>query len=588
MKEDFTHDDILKQRLEDYESQVPDDMFERIMSQRALPDSSSDDILKAKLAGFESAIPADMFDRIMNERSNLEPTLDDVFNAKLADYKSPIPANMFNNVMNERENIHTQFDSAVQTKLNGHESNMPADMFERIMNERDNRKPVAAWWQTNRFRLAFAALFLLLLSFGYWSVSNSSIQKGEINTVASGSNNQSQVSKSDNRNEGFNKKEEIENGVAQSSSPTLSNNDINTINIVEKKDGNKITGQLSDVYKSIKKTGDSNIKAVKTASNAAIITANVPQQVNNPISVSPVIVSSSVVDNSMTAAHSEIPNRITYESTPIDILSNKGIQPNVLSHEAVLKVLPCPSPDGCPTFGKKRSGSILWYLDAYAAPEYAMRNLKSTSNEYNDYLTARDTVEKSMYAFGAGVRATAMLPSSFLLRGGLVYAQTNEKFQKDSFIEQKIRYVVDKNPTTGQLDTVSIEVSSGIFRQTRYNHYRSFDFTIQGGYEYPLSDNLTLGLNAGVNFNIRTTMKATVLAQDLQPLVVSKSNTIYRTTVGTSVVGSVATYWRLSYKWQLMVEPQVRCYLNPISRTDYVLNQKYVNIGLNTGLRYRF
>jgi hypothetical protein len=587
MKENFTHDDILKQRLEGYESQVPDDMFERIMSQRALPESSSDGILKEKLDNYESTLPTGIFDRIMNERSNLEPTMDDVFNAKLADYKSPIPANMFNNVMNERENIHTQFDSAIQTKLDGYESTMPADMFERIMNERDNRKPVAAWWQMNRFRLAFAAL-LFLLSFGYWSVSNSSINKGERGAHTADANNQSDLSISDKRAENFNEKDKKEAEMTQSSISTSLNSNLNTINIDKETDDDKITGQLTDVYKSIKKAGGRNIKTATTASNAAIITANGAQQIKNPISVSPVIASSSVFDNTITATNSEVLNRVAYESKPIDILSDKGIIPNAPLHEAVLKALPCPSPDGCPTFGKKKSSSILWYLDAYVAPEYAMRNLKSTSNEYNDYLTARDTVEKSMYAFGAGVRATAMLPSGFLLRGGIVYAQTNEKFQKDSFGIGNIRYVVDKNPTTGQLDTVSIEVSSGFFRKTRYNHYRSFDFTIQGGYEYPLSDNLTLGLNAGVNFNIRTTMKATVLAQDLQPLVVSTSNTIYRTTVGTSVVGSVAAYWRLSYKWQLMVEPQVRYYLNPISRTDYVLNQKYINIGLNTGLRYRF
>jgi hypothetical protein len=587
MKEDFTHDDILKQKLGDYESQVPDDMFERIMSQRVSKDVSSDEILKDKLANYESALPTGMFDRIMNERSNLEPTLDDIFNAKLADYKSPIPANMFNNVMNERENIHTQFDSAIQAKLDDYESTMPGDMFERIMNERDNRKPLAAWWQTNRYRLVAAALLCLFCIGGYWSVSNFYSDKKEDIKNTFDSKNALKSSRVDNSIENLNKKETIEQSVIQPNTPTLSN-DIALNKNSDKKNGHKITGQLTDLYKSIYKSDVGNTKADKTASNSAIVTLNNPQQINNPNSVSPVIMPSPVADNSISTANSESLNRIIYEAIPLEIISKGITNNNTLSHEAILKALPCPSPDGCPTFGKKRATSLLWYLDGYVAPEYAMRNLKSTSNEYNDYLTARDTVEKSMYAFGAGVRATAMLPSGFLLRGGIVYAQTNEKFQKDSFGVGNIRYVVDKNPTTGQLDTVSIEVTSGFFRKTRYNHYRSFDFTLQGGYEYPISDNLTLGLNAGVNFNIRTAMKATVLAQDLQPLVVSSTNTIYRTTVGTSVVGSVAAYWQLSYKWQLMIEPQVRYYLNPISRTDYVLNQKYINIGLNTGLRYRF
>ena len=213
--------------------------------------------------------------------------------------------------------------------------------------------------------------------------------------------------------------------------------------------------------------------------------------------------------------------------------------------------------------------------------------MKANSLEYTDYQNSRDTIESSQYAFSAGVRATAVFRNGFLLRGGIVYAQTNEKFQRDSFGIGNIRYVIDKNPNTGQLDTVQIEITNGIFRKIRYNHYRSLDFTIQGGYEFGLTENVTIGVNAGANFNIRTWRKATVLGQDLQPLVISKDNTIYQTSVGTSLVGSIAAYWQLSYKWQLMIEPQFRYYLKPITKSDYGLRQSYSNAGLNIGLRYR-
>ena len=163
-----------------------------------------------------------------------------------------------------------------------------------------------------------------------------------------------------------------------------------------------------------------------------------------------------------------------------------------------------------------------------------------------------------------------------------------EKFQKDSFGIGNIRYIIDKNPNTGQLDTVQVEITNGIFRKTRYNQYRSLDFTIQGGYEFGLTENVSIGVNGGVNFNIKTGRKATILGQDLQPLVISKDNSIYQTSVGTSLVGSVAAYYRLNYKWQLMIEPQFRYYLKPITKSDYGLRQSYSNAGLNIGLRCRF
>ena len=498
MKEKLPYDDILKLRLRDYESEVSGDMFERIMFTRGITEPSVDEVVKQKLADHESNVPSGLFDRIMIERAFKEPSSEDIIKHKLID----------------------------------HTSSVPSDMFERIMINREGRRPVVAWWQTGRFRLAMAALIIALL---------------------------------------LNLNKQSDN--------------INQKNIDGKNETHKILTPRTGVNKH-----NATSLANKTdilASNSTKITSNLAQPTFNP-SISSIAQAQPNDNSEHLLTESETPiSRNSELFNPLYISSPKGIALASPSHEDVVKALPCPGPDGCPTFGSRGGGRPTWYIDAYGAPEYAFRSLKANSLEYTDYQNSRDTIESSQYAFSAGVRASAVFGNGFLLRGGIVYAQTNEKFQKDSFGIGNIRYVIDKNPNTGQLDTAQIEITNGIFRKTRYNHYRSLDFTIQGGYEFGLTENVTIGLNAGANFNIKTWRKATVLGQDLQPLVISKENSIYQTSVGTSLVGSVAAYYRLNYKWQLMIEPQFRYYLKPMTKSDYGLRQSYSNAGLNIGLRYR-
>ncbi len=526
MKEKLPYDDILKQRLSEYESEVSGDMFERIMHIRSVGEPSVDEVVKQKLADHVSNVPSDLFDRIMIERAFKEPSSEDIIKHKLVD----------------------------------HTSSVPTDMFERIMNTREGRRPVIAWWQTGRFRLAMAALIIALLLIGYKTLENRNFNTSDDNE------NSKNIVLNNKNTEGVTNTPEMINIETQNQ-----------------------THEIITPRKGVNKDNATSL-ANKTdilASNSTKITSNLPQPTFNP-SISSAAPSQTDDNSQQLSSETEMPiSRNSELFNPLHISFPKGIALAAPSHEDVVKALPCPGPDGCPTFGSKGGGRPMWYVDAYGAPEYAFRILKANSLEYTDYRNSRDTIEASQYAFSAGARATAVFGNGFLLRGGIVYAQTNEKFQRDSLFTGNIRYVIDKNPTTGQLDTAKIIITDGIYRSTRYNHYRSLDFTIQGGYEFGLTENITIGLNAGVNINIKTAPKATVLGQDMLPLVISKNNTIYQTSVGTSLVGSVAAYYRLSYKWQLMIEPQFRYYLKPITKSDYGLRQSYSNAGLNIGLRYR-
>ena len=84
MKERLPLDDIIRQRLEDYESEVPDNMFDRISQIRGEERTNNpDEIIKEKLANYESAVPVFLFDNIMDERAARTPSSEEVIRRKL-------------------------------------------------------------------------------------------------------------------------------------------------------------------------------------------------------------------------------------------------------------------------------------------------------------------------------------------------------------------------------------------------------------------------------------------------------------------------------------------------------------------------
>ncbi len=243
-----------------------------------------------------------------------------------------------------------------------------------------------------------------------------------------------------------------------------------------------------------------------------------------------------------------------------------------------------PGTDACPTFTIRKSSRLRYYVDAFGAPEYAFRSLKASTDEFLTYRNTRDTVERTNFGYSAGARASVVLRNGITLRGGVVYARNNEVLRKDSSTIRLISVTISQ--ITG--DTIGWNYEGGIIRKTRLNNLQTFDFTTQIGYELPIAEKLTIGINAGANINILTQVKATILDKDLQLLTLNESNTIYNKSVGTSLVGSIAVYYNLTNRLDLMVEPYVKHYLKPLSKNpDYPLRQSYTNTGLMIGVRFR-
>ena len=551
MKDQNPFDDSINKRLSEHESPPPEDMFERILRERAIRLTEEQDAsLRERLDNHVSIVPSNLFDKITTERDtritndDLQPSLSE----KLADFESAVPANM----------------------------------FDRIIAERDNRRPVAAWWQSPRLKWALAAALLLL-------VSSLVIQRTMDNGQWTTDNGQRTMESSDLQIEKTDSKDKNTEGGNDFGFEMSDVEHNNTQNTTLKTRNSKPDFQNTKpaTHNSKRLTHNS----IKAASNSTIITGNFKTQNfnQNDLTTRNTTLSNAQL-NYNPIIFSESPETLVQSVivvSPLSGLIGKGVATSPLSHDKAMQAMPCQGPDaGCPTFGPS-GGHTAFYIDAYGAPEKAFRNLQAISNEFTDYRNARDTTEKLLTGYSAGVRASLVFGNGIAIRAGAVYAQKNERYRKDSAVMGNIIWKIVQKPD-GTRDTLSADIESAVLRQTRYNRYRTIDFTVQLGYELPIADKLTIGFNAGANINFYNNIKATILGKNLQGFAVTSANTIYNNSVGVSLVGSVAGYWDLTDRMQLMVEPQFRHYLRPITKNpEYQLQQSYNQLGLAVGVRFR-
>jgi hypothetical protein len=588
-------DEHIQSRLSDFESTVPMDLFDRLQAQRggALP---SDAPLRERLKGHESPVPTDLFDRLQAQRGGASPS-----------------------------------DAPLRERLEGVESPVSDDVFDNIMAERKRRNRRVWLW---RSATAVAALWLLGIVVVQLKNKNTvldtpkSVEKSAntegVSDVGNGMSNVGKSPKSDISNSEMNESTSntkvmsdmssqasifekssksdilnptsIEGGVNREfrksnfrKSPTshISNPTIISESNSEFKNSNSTLNTTNSASNAGNTEGVSDV-GFRTSDVVKALTSNITNSTSNGFEFKNKNAElNAVSENQLTSLNRTV--------TSFDLLTAKIPQILTLANET--RKNPCSNPDnGCPTFRMRRRGmgEKAFYVDAFVAPEYVMRSFIKNLPESEKLLTARDSVEKTQYAVSTGVRASFVFGNGLAIRAGAIYNQINEKARFDSLGIGTITttYKVNSLPN-GQLDTVSIirTVTDGVFRKTRYNHYRTIDVPVQIGFEKNLKNGWGIGINGGAIFNITAWRKADIVGADLRQLTVSSGinepNTVFSTRLGVSLMSSIAVYRQLTDNLQFVAEPSLRYGLQPITRTDYALKQQYSTVGLLMGLRFK-
>lgn len=258
-----------------------------------------------------------------------------------------------------------------------------------------------------------------------------------------------------------------------------------------------------------------------------------------------------------------------------------------------LRRLDFPSPsfsspeDGCHGF-KKHKWSLM--ADVTIAPEFAIRSLSAKDAEYASYAGQRNETENPTLSYSLGLRLTALSSTGLGIRSGLHFTQINEDFSYRTENEERIEIITIKDSDGNVIGRDTNFWYGGVDYGTR-NLIRSIDIPLMAGYEFE-GQNLTISVYGGVFVNLLFDARGSFLSPDNMPVSFSNRTSVaehqvYRKDVGLSMVGSIGMQYQLSPRVKLLLEPQLRYFMEPLTRADYPLNQNFLVVGVQTGLRYQ-
>ena len=286
---------------------------------------------------------------------------------------------------------------------------------------------------------------------------------------------------------------------------------------------------------------------------------------------------------------------------PVQPLATYGIS-DVEPRIEFIPVDRCDLPDppiGCPKLGKRSGlggGLSKWAFDLTYGPGLPLRRLTARSGEFESYSNLREANETAVYDEMIQARVSYISKWGISARTGLNYAHLVEKlaFTRDSVTGSTTTITIDTvfNPDGSfsiTRDTSNV-VTSGRLEKVKYNHFTTLQIPIVLGYEHRTKD-WTFHLNGGVLMNIYLNRRGEILDQADRPVDISSSSgsfDAFKDGWDMILFGSLGANYRISDRLHAVIEPSFRYTLNPITTVNYPLEQKYIILNLNFGLRYEF
>ncbi|MEO7311524.1 MAG: hypothetical protein ABIX01_14065 [Chitinophagaceae bacterium] len=538
-----------------------------------------DDMMRSKLNNHESKVPDHLFDHLRN-RMDAE---DQIFDADVAahtfNFASPVPANLFDEINDRLDLDNIAFDSAIRNSLTKSESPVPAGMWNRIIREKDRRRPLAWWW-------AAAVLFLFI---GGCCLYYYQHQQGKELTVAGVQNGHKTITKpsgTETENSGLptpasnNTRTDNELAATLPSIPT--DNSVQSFSYNkrgENKDAfyppdraNRIAaGAKNNALKGSQKNDLLGKEGQNGEADELILHKGTENNISGKMNL----------DGSTDASYIQYALRQLIRS----LASKKVVPLQLLEANRKNPEIPCPLNGDEPRND--------WYLDAYTSPMVVFKKLTDKIPGKNVQSGMDSTLHKQI-SFNAGINLVKNIGAHFLVKAGIQYNQVNELFRHTRVNEIKLittvtirTVILSPGDTIYIRDTSVIQQIGTAVKQTQ-NRYKSWDLPLILGFEFGGKD-LRLNANIGIIGNINSRYQGDMLDTTQQIINIANYKTagVYKTNIGLGVYAGLSVVKAIGDKMDLLVEPHARFNLGNTTTDAAWFNQKNIIPGLSVGVRYK-
>jgi len=309
-----------------------------------------------------------------------------------------------------------------------------------------------------------------------------------------------------------------------------------------------------------------------------------------------VISNTAVNQNTVTQIADLSNNNITTDNT--DELNKKRILPRELLQLANLQSLTSLSSlmnnkaTGVNIIGCPNGSYADWFIEVYASTDYTMKSVLSYGLSQT-FLQRKDSSEKMLMGFTAGLRLTKRINDRLILKTGLQYAQINEQFALRTENERKTTTViVSRTISRAQGDTTISDTTSvteiGYRVQKNINHYRRIELPLSIGYEFGRDgDKWRLGLNGGAIINLSSWYEGQTI--DTSNNVISISNKdagVYKKSAGIALFAGASITRKINDNLDVFAEPYFRYDLSGMA-SSVGYTQKFHTAGIAIGARIK-
>ena len=512
-----------------------------------------------------------------------EKEIDKIIKDKLQQHASPLPTHLWEGIdaiLGEDKVGET--DKVIKDKLHMHASPTSTHLWEGIdarLDDDKGKKRGFIWWWTGG-----AALLLLLGAAWYFTMA----QSDNVNQQTTSE----PIATQEKRIDSSPKTELQKTNLVQADADLASANESSVLNQEETAKMLSPKTTLSPRKTIIKQEAQTTIveqsASIVVDERSESKTSEVLTKVDEIEKVEAPIVdaSSDLSENKNAFVGLQLaPKSLMFDQSDLDLnkFLNEDPECTCLSSKALGKKDP-----KCARFGKWLK--LYFYVDAYVSPDIAFRTLSPKDAASYDYSQTRDATETSGISFSTGARFSVVSNFGWAARTGIVYSQINERFDYQSENEKRVttKDILDVNGNIIGQDTL---IEFGARFTTTYNHYRMIDIPLIIGYEMNVKK-MVLTLNSGVYFNLMSRQQGKFLSPDNKLVSFSSedpgSYPAFKNHLNLSIYGSIGALYNLNEHWQIMLEPHLRYYVDPLTKRDYMVEQKYFSTGLITGLRYKF
>ena len=473
-----------------------------------------------------------------------------------------------------------QFDNFFREKLINHTAPVPEGLWEKIRPEKEKRPKGFFLRKINGTGLLLAALLVGSIIIGLLMYPNTSSVPATDAAINTSNTNATNINQSTNNIKGNNS---TLNSIPNQ--PSLSK-DVK-IEMPEEKSTNISAKKEISVNQVNQQATANDVRILKTASS--VTTKEVPfkSMIAQEQTQLNVIREKVLEGNNYVSANIQQAS-LFYQ--PASVNASTGIvQKNLAAngHDKFIKssIIVCPTNRGRSNFNSD------WSFEVFASPDYGFKSVSNVSAS-QQYLDKKDSTESMQIGYSAGFRIVKPLNNNWLLKTGLQYSQINQKFSYRNENEIKTTTVITtRSIIRSPGDTVIVTDTStlqqiGYSVKTIRNHYRSIDIPLTLGYQFGNED-LTIGINAGVVFNISSWYQGELLDTSLTSVPISKiSNSYYRSNIGMGLYSSISVLKRINENTHLFFEPYFRYNLSNMTNTASPYNQRFQVGGLAIGLRF--